>query len=88
MDLIINHMKLDDIGFLQIRYTDVPGKFLARYLLKDNDGMENVFRDDWTRWIILSGFADINESDLILLPDKSTTQGYYNIKTLTIILHL
>lgn len=33
-----NHEKLDDIEFLQIRYTDVPGKFLACYFLKGEGG--------------------------------------------------
>ena len=41
-----NNMKWDNIGFLQIRYTDVPGKFRASYLLKDNDEHpEKVFRE-------------------------------------------
>ena len=79
-----NNIKWDNIEFLQIRYTDVPGKFLASYLLKDNDHLESVFRD----WIGLDGssvrgFADINESDLLLLPDMSTiritTIPSYNI---------
>jgi glutamine synthetase len=68
-----NHMKLDDIEFLQIRYTDIPGKFLARYLLKDNDQLEDLFRDGvGLDGSSVNGFADINESDLVLLPDKST----------------
>ena len=32
-----NNIKWDSIEFLQIRYTDVPGKFLASYLLNDNE---------------------------------------------------
>jgi glutamine synthetase len=68
-----NHMKLDDIEFLQIRYTDVPGKFLASYLLKDNDRLEDLFRDGvGLDGSSVNGFADINESDLVLIPDKST----------------
>jgi predicted DNA-binding helix-hairpin-helix protein len=41
-----NSVKWDTIEFLQIRYTDVPGRFLASYILKDNDDcMENLFKD-------------------------------------------
>lgn len=70
-----NNIKWDDIEFLQVRYTDVPGRFLASYLLKDNDHLENVFRDGiGLDGSSVSGFADINESDLILLPDRSTVR--------------
>jgi glutamine synthetase len=71
-----NNMKWDNIGFLQIRYTDVPGRFLASYLLKDNDEHpEKVFREGiGLDGSSVSGFADINESDLMLLPDRSTTR--------------
>ena len=68
-----NHEKLDDIGFLQIRYTDVPGRFLACYLLKGDNNIEDLFRDGiGLDGSSVRGFADINESDLILLPDRST----------------
>jgi hypothetical protein len=32
-----NNIKWDEVKFLQIRYTDVPGRFLASYILKDSD---------------------------------------------------
>ena len=35
----LNGEKVESINFLQIRYTDVPGRFLAKYLpLGDNHG--------------------------------------------------
>ena len=82
-----NHVKWDGIEFLQIRYTDVPGKFLASYLLKDDNDIEDLFRDGiGLDGSSVKGFADINESDLILLPDRSTlriinttTKPNYNI---------
>jgi glutamine synthetase len=71
----INDVKWDNIEFLQIRYTDMPGRFLASYLLKNSDDPENVFIDGiGLDWSSVSGFADINESDLILLPDRSTVR--------------
>ena len=53
-----NHVKWDDIEFLQIRYTDVPGKFLASYLLKDDNDIEDLFRDGiGLEWIICQGIC-------------------------------
>ena len=64
----LDTMKNDDIKFLQIRYTDVPERFLASYILEGNDRFGSIFRDgvrlDGSS---VKGFADINESDLILL---------------------
>jgi glutamine synthetase len=72
-----NTVKWDNIEFLQIRYTDVPGRFLASYILKDNDDcMENLFTDGiGLDGSSVSGFVDISESDLILLPDISTIRA-------------
>jgi glutamine synthetase len=83
-----NNIKWDEVKFLQIRYTDVPGRFLASYILKDSDddNAENVFREGvGLDGSSVSGFVDISESDLILLPDRSTiritptTKSGYNI---------
>jgi glutamine synthetase len=62
------------LEFIQIRYTDVLGKFLARYLSKPAD-VESFFR----RGIGLDGssvrgFAHIDNSDLLLLPDRTTAR--------------
>ncbi len=62
------------LQFIQIRYTDVLGKFLARYLSKPSD-IENFFRQgiglDGSSVI---GFAQIEDSDLLLLPDRTTAR--------------
>ena len=73
--------------FIRIRYTDVPGRFLAKYILKDDAHIEDFFRDgvgfDGSS---VRGFAEIYESDLLLFPDRSTFrplkgishyEGYY-----------
>ena len=61
--------------FIQIRYTDVPGRFLAKYVTQKNDlDIENLYKYgigfDGSS---VRGFADINESDLMLFPDKLTS---------------
>jgi glutamine synthetase len=78
-----NSAKWDAIEFLEIRYTDVPGRFLASYILKDNnDYLEGIFKDGIALdESSVSGFADINESDLITcrhLDNKSNTTSDYN----------
>jgi glutamine synthetase len=83
------HIKWDDIEFLQVRYTDVPGKFLACYLSKGDNNIEDLFSDGiGLDGSSVKGFADISESDLILLPDRSTiriinttTMPQHNIAT-------
>jgi glutamine synthetase len=64
----------EDIKFIQLRYTDVPGRFLAKYIAKHKE--EEI--EDLYKYGIgfdgssVRGFAEINESDLMLIPDKST----------------
>lgn len=66
----INNKGLGDAEFIQIRYTDVPGKFLARYITIDS-------RDDLQSGVGLDGssvrgFTQIEDSDILLVPDRST----------------
>src|ERR671919_1413978 len=84
-----NETKWQDIEFIQLRYTNVPGKFLAKYyLLKDNEHFYDVCRSG----IVLDGssvkgFASIDESDLLLLPDRvtATLSPISSYKTVTVI---
>jgi glutamine synthetase len=56
------------LGFIQMRYTDLVGKFLARYLSKPDD-LEGFFRDGiGLDGSSVRGFADIDDSDLLLIP--------------------
>ena len=57
--------KNEDPKFIQIRYTDVPGRFLAKYIAKNKEyDIENLYKYgigfDGSS---VRGFADINESD-------------------------
>ena len=81
--------KWQDIEFIQVRYTDVPGKFLAKYyLLKDNEHFYDVCRNGiGLDGSSVKGFASIDESDLLLLPDRltATLSPISSYKTVTVI---
>jgi glutamine synthetase len=60
----------EDAEFVQIRYTDVPGRFLAKYIASDSgDYLRSGVGVDGSS---VRGFAKIGESDLLLVPDRST----------------
>jgi len=60
----------EDAEFVQIRYTDVPGRFLAKYIATDSgDYLRSGVGVDGSS---VRGFAKIDESDLLLVPDRST----------------
>ena len=84
-----NGTKLQDIEFIQIRYTDIPGKFLAKYyLLKDNEHFYDVCRSGiGLDGSSVKGFASIDESDLLLIPDRltATITPISSYKTVTVI---
>ena len=60
----------EDAEFVQIRYTDVPGRFLAKYIATDSgDYLRSGVGVDGSS---VKGFAKIDESDLLLVPYRST----------------
>ncbi|MGI0037905.1 MAG: type I glutamate--ammonia ligase [Nitrososphaera sp.] len=65
--------ELESVEFVQIRYTDVPGRFLAKYVSVDGGDPNDCFRSGiGLDGSSVQGFASIDESDLLLLPDRST----------------
>lgn len=66
----IGESRFEDSDFVQIRYTDVLGRFLAKYIAADTgDYLRNGIGVDGSS---VKGFAKIDESDLLLVPDRST----------------
>ena len=59
--------------FMQIRYTDLLGKFLAKYIQIDKELTQDVFRKGvGLDGSSVKGFATIDESDMMLFPDRKT----------------
>lgn len=58
---------------MQIRYTDLLGKFLAKYIQIETDLIQDVFRKGvGLDGSSVRGFATIDESDMVLFPDRKT----------------
>jgi glutamine synthetase len=69
----IDALKFKDVEFVQLRYTDVVGRFLAKYLVSDTgDASEQLQNGTALDGSSVMGFSKINESDLLLIPDRST----------------
>ncbi|MDQ3872249.1 MAG: type I glutamate--ammonia ligase, partial [Thermoproteota archaeon] len=70
---ILDKQGLLDTEFIQVRYTDVPGRFLAKYVFLQNEDPQDFFRTGiGVDGSSVRGFVSIDESDLLLLPDRST----------------
>ncbi|WP_337863123.1 type I glutamate--ammonia ligase [Nitrososphaera sp.] len=66
-------LDLQDVQFIQLRYTDVPGRFLAKYVFTDGEDPYDQFRAGvGVDGSSVRGFASIDESDMLLVPDRST----------------
>src|SRR5919107_1633339 len=62
-----------DLEFIQIRYTDLLGKFLAKYVQTDKEHIHDIFRTGiGLDGSCVKGFAAIDESDMMLYPDRET----------------
>jgi glutamine synthetase len=61
------------VEFIQVRYTDVLGRFLARYIFSGNKNIHECCKSGvCLDGSSVRGFSDIDESDLMLIPDEST----------------
>jgi glutamine synthetase len=73
LDNGVDTLKIKDVEFVQLRYTDVIGRFLAKYIVSDTeDPSEHLHKGIALDGSSVTGFSKINESDLLLIPDKST----------------
>src|ERR1700745_2675030 len=62
-----------DRGFVQLRYTDVLGKVLAKYGVANKQSFEKLFKNEiGLDGSSVRGFSSIDESDMLLIPDRST----------------
>jgi glutamine synthetase len=78
----------NNIEFIQIRYTDVIGKFLAKYFQTDKDHIYEIFRTGiGLDGSSVKGFSTIDESDMLLIPDRTTERkiSLYNNQLTTVI---
>lgn len=70
---IVDQLGFDDVEFVQIRYTDVPGRFLAKYIVSYIEDQDEYIQSGIALdGSSVKGFAKINESDLLLIPDRSS----------------
>lgn len=68
-----NRLEFDDVEFFQIRYTDVPGRYLAKYVVSEIDDQDDIIQNGvGLDGSSVMGFTKINESDLLLIPDRSS----------------
>jgi glutamine synthetase len=80
--------KYKNVEFIQLRYTDVLGRFLAKYIVTEAlDLSEQLSKGVAVDGSSVMGFAKINESDLLLIPDRSTLRlaPLANYKVATVI---
>ncbi len=62
-----------DTGFIQLRYTDVLGKFHAKYVFENKETFDSFLKSGvGVDGSSVGGFASIDDSDLLLIPDRST----------------
>jgi len=83
---LVKKMKDEDIKFLDLRFTDPKGKM--QHVTFHSDLVDEDLFKDGTMFdgSSISGWKDINESDMVLLPDASTAKmdPFYQQDTLAV----
>lgn len=85
-DDILKTMKDEEIGFLDLRFTDPKGK-MQHVTFHSSMVDEDLFKDGTMfDGSSISGWKDINESDMVLMPDPSTAKmdPFYQQDTMAI----
>jgi len=78
-----NNNRIQDIEFLQVRYTNILGRFLAKYAMIDDDLQKLISEGIGLDGSSVEGFASIDDSDFLLVPDKYTLRLFPFSKRLT-----
>ena len=73
-DTLIKKMKDEDIKFLDLRFTDPKGKL--QHVTFHSEMVDEDLFEDGTMFdgSSITGWKDINESDMVLMPDASTAK--------------
>lgn len=83
---VLKHIKDNDIGFVDLRFTDVKGKM--QHVTFAADMVDEDLFEDGTMFdgSSIEGWKAINESDMVLLPDPSTAKmdPFFQQDTLTL----
>ena len=84
-DKILKKIKDENIGYVDLRFTDVRGKM--QHVTFDASMVDDDLFEDGTMFdgSSISGWKSINESDMVLKPDPSTADidPFYQQETLT-----
>ena len=79
-----NSNRIQDVEFLQVRYTNILGRFLAKYAMIDNNDLQKLISEGiGLDGSSVEGFASIDDSDFLLVPDKYTLRLFPFSKRLT-----
>ena len=85
-DKLLKHIKDENIKFVDLRFTDTKGKM--QHVTFHSDLVDADLFADGTMFdgSSIEGWKDINESDMVLLPDASTAQldPFYQQDTLAL----
>ena len=83
---VLKHIKDNEIGFVDLRFTDPKGKM--QHVTFTADMVDEDLMADGTMFdgSSIEGWKDINESDMVLMPDPSTAKmdPFYQQDTLTL----
>ncbi len=83
---VLKRIKDENIGFVDLRFTDPKGKM--QHVTFTADMVDEDLFQDGTMFdgSSIEGWKDINESDMVMMPDASTAKidPFYQVDTLTL----
>ncbi|MEP6341698.1 MAG: type I glutamate--ammonia ligase [Maricaulaceae bacterium] len=83
---VLKRIKDEDIGYVDLRFTDPKGKM--QHVTFTADMVDEDLFEDGTMFdgSSIEGWKDINESDMVMMPDASTAKidPFYQADTLTL----